>query len=177
LKDVPASNEEVGRVARKFAVLAVAGELATKWNITGWEVNAAEQAIKDTFQLWRDQRGKRSGDVESGMRQVREFFQRYLHSRFHWPDRNANDAVGFVVTTGALGGDKIELVCVDPGLFKTVICKGYDAKAILKAFLAEGSVKKSIEKDRYTVKEDSPERKRVNVYAFLPSVLEGCRDW
>jgi putative DNA primase/helicase len=177
LKDAPGHNEEVGRVGRKFAVLAVAGELATKWNITGWKEGNAEQAIREIFTLWRVQRGHRSGDVESGMRQVREFFHRFLRSRFDWPEYNANDSVGFIVRADAVSGDRITRICVDPGLFKSVVCKGVDHITILKAFLAEKTLEASTETDRYTIKEMSPRRnKRINVYAFLPSVLEGCKD-
>jgi putative DNA primase/helicase len=79
-----ASGSEVTRVARKLAVLSVAGELATTWGITRWMAGEAEAAIASVFSAWRASRGNCAADVESGVRQVREFFKRYLHSRFMW---------------------------------------------------------------------------------------------
>jgi len=172
------ANQEVSRVAGKFAVLAVAGELATEWGLTGWEKGEAESAITRIFQAWRAQRGERAGDVEIGLRQVREFFQRYSKSRLDWPGRKSKDTVGFVETTGKSPDEKIREICVYPELFRSEVCKNYDAGDVLKALRDEGSLIRSKEKDgRYTVKRDTPDGNQRRVLAFNPSVTETERDW
>ena len=44
------------RALKKFATLALAGELATKYGITGWQGGVAIEAAQEMFGLWLDRR-------------------------------------------------------------------------------------------------------------------------
>jgi len=45
---------QVHRVARRFALVAVAGELATRYGLTGWNEGEAMNAAKTCFSAWLD---------------------------------------------------------------------------------------------------------------------------
>jgi uncharacterized protein (DUF927 family) len=79
-----AATGQVRRVATKFALIGAAGELASKWTITGWDEGVALRAAGQCFAAWLAQRGVLSNaDEDRALRQVRLFFERYGESRFH----------------------------------------------------------------------------------------------
>jgi uncharacterized protein (DUF927 family) len=53
----PGSDGQVQRAAGRFALAALAGELATLAGVTGWEPGAAEAAAETCFRAWLDARG------------------------------------------------------------------------------------------------------------------------
>ena len=71
------------RVCARFAVMAVAGELATHYGVTGWEAGAAKKAAAICFKSWLDQRGG-AGNSErtSILAAVRAFFETHGAARF-----------------------------------------------------------------------------------------------
>jgi len=70
------------RVAARFALVAVAGELATEYGLTGWPVNLATESAAKAFELWKTTRGKGNEEPLQIMRQLSEFLQRHGDSRF-----------------------------------------------------------------------------------------------
>jgi uncharacterized protein (DUF927 family) len=46
------ASGQVSRVARRFALCACAGELATLWGLTGWQAGEAENATTACFTAW-----------------------------------------------------------------------------------------------------------------------------
>jgi putative DNA primase/helicase len=46
------------RAAARFALIGLAGELATDYGVTGWQVGAAVEAAAHGFKLWQSMRGK-----------------------------------------------------------------------------------------------------------------------
>jgi uncharacterized protein (DUF927 family) len=87
------------RAARRFALFAAAGELATSFGITGWPEGEAFAAGANGFRDWYDQRGgSEPAEVLRGIEQVRSFIARHGSSRFaDWgqPDENVRDRAGF----------------------------------------------------------------------------------
>jgi uncharacterized protein (DUF927 family) len=69
------NNEAHGqarRVAGRFALVGAAGELATKWGITGWQPGEALSAARVCFDAWLSRRGGQGNQEERAMlRQVR----------------------------------------------------------------------------------------------------------
>lgn len=53
----PGADGQVLRAARRLAVIAVGGELATEAGITGWAPGAAEAAVRSVFRDWIAARG------------------------------------------------------------------------------------------------------------------------
>ncbi|MFN3521269.1 MAG: hypothetical protein ACK4YQ_03395 [Phenylobacterium sp.] len=54
----PGDSAQVGRVARRFAVVAAAGELASCWGLVPWPPGAASRAAKAQFWRWADAFGR-----------------------------------------------------------------------------------------------------------------------
>jgi len=87
------------RAARRFALFAAAGELATSFGITGWPEGEAFAAGAGGFRDWHGQRGgTEPSEVLRGIAQVRAFIARHGSSRFvDWnnKDNTVRDRAGF----------------------------------------------------------------------------------
>ena len=97
------TGQQVGRVARRFALLAYAGELATTQGITGWGKGDATQAIERCFNDWLANFG--TGNRDS--KRIVDIVQRFIESqvaRFQRIDmgfasqHTVRDRVGFIVS-------------------------------------------------------------------------------
>jgi putative DNA primase/helicase len=91
---------QVRRVADRFALVAVAGELATRFGITGWSEGAAIEAAQRCFSDWLLERGgSGAGEVADAVERLRRVIEADGHSRFlpWWPDPRT------VIRTNALG--------------------------------------------------------------------------
>ncbi len=137
------ASGQVDRVARRFAVVAVAGELATEAGITGWPEGEATRAAKACFHAWLESRGG-IGNAEDAqvLRQVRRFFEAHGEGRFtHW-DRAERDDDHAPKTLHRAGfrkpikGMAAELTGWEFYVFKETfrgeICDGFDYKAALR---------------------------------------------
>lgn len=86
LPELQAANDEgqAKRAAARFAIAALAGELATQYGITGWPDGEAIKAAAVGFAAWQGLRGKGRGNLERD--QVAErlagFIERHGDSRF-----------------------------------------------------------------------------------------------
>jgi uncharacterized protein (DUF927 family) len=83
LKDWPDASGQVRSVARRYALVAVAGELASEAGITGWERLAAVSAVRAMFASWLADRGS-TGAAEDmqAKRQLAAFIARHGSGRF-----------------------------------------------------------------------------------------------
>jgi len=83
---------QVSRVAQRFALVAAAGELATRAGITGWTVGESERAARRLFDDWLAARGTR-GDAEelAAVRQVASVLSSSGEAFFPWWHRAADD--------------------------------------------------------------------------------------
>jgi putative DNA primase/helicase len=79
------------RAAYRLAVIALAGELATEYGITGWERGAAIQAAIELYAAWRDQRGHGPNERRQVLEGVRDFIDRHGGARFSDIDTGRED--------------------------------------------------------------------------------------
>lgn len=79
------------RVAARFAILALAGELATGYGVTGWTKGEAIQAAAVGLRLWLGMRDGKIEDAEGPqvIGQVVEFIDRHGDSRFSDADADS----------------------------------------------------------------------------------------
>jgi putative DNA primase/helicase len=143
------ASGQVHRVGRRFAAVAVAGELATEAGITGWPESEATRAARTCFHAWLESRGG-IGNAEEGqmLRQVRQFLEANGDGRFaSWDRTERNDEhapktlhrVGFrKTTTDELGGVGAWEYYVLRESFRTEICAGFDPKAVLRLLRDRG---------------------------------------
>ncbi|OGT11440.1 MAG: hypothetical protein A2X77_04420 [Gammaproteobacteria bacterium GWE2_42_36] len=133
------ADGQVKRGAARFAIIAAAGDLATRLGITGWQENDAVEAAKKCFESWVSCRGGHKPKEETeALQQIRSFFQLHSESRFtKWEEFKTSDPealqrrtinrVGFV----KYDNNSVEFF-VDTAIFKTEICKGLDCKFVVK---------------------------------------------
>jgi len=70
------------RAAARFALIGLAGELATDYGVTGWPVGAAGEAAAHGFKLWQSMRGKGNDERRQILRRVSGFIERHGDGRF-----------------------------------------------------------------------------------------------
>lgn len=70
------------RAAARFALIGLAGELATDYGVTGWPVGAAGEAAAHTFKLWQSMRGKGNDERRQILQRVSGFIERHGDGRF-----------------------------------------------------------------------------------------------
>ncbi|HVW64735.1 MAG TPA: DUF927 domain-containing protein [Nitrosospira sp.] len=70
------------RTAARFALLALAGELATDYGITGWPQGAATKAAAECVKEWRASRGNGNDEGRQILAQIMAFIERHGDSRF-----------------------------------------------------------------------------------------------
>ncbi len=116
------------RTARAFALVAVAGELATSYGITGWNEGAAFESALSCFEQWHGYRG--AGDTED--RQIKEAIQAYVEmygdARFtHTNDENRLHGMRSGYLKDGIKGR--EWLFSKSGLMEAT--KGYDLKKVV----------------------------------------------
>ena len=94
LEAFPGAGGQVRSVARRFAIVAVAGEMASEWLITEWQKGAASGAAQACFRSWLTERGTTGArEDQQAVTQLRAFILQHGESRFvEWKERTPNDA-------------------------------------------------------------------------------------
>ncbi len=87
------ASGQVRRVARRFALIAAAGVLASHAGITGWATDEAQNAAKRCFDDWLDARPAGRGESEPAamLSQVRGFLEQHGEARFAPKNRIDDD--------------------------------------------------------------------------------------
>ncbi len=164
----PGSSGQVERVAARFALVAMAGELATEAGLTGWDSSEPEWAARACFDAWLAARGGAgNGEVRQMLRQVRRFLEAHGEGRFTWWHRAADDhnaktlhRAGFRRMVNSEGkpikndvmhqreyGERMspmdaEGVSVEyfilPEVFRAEVCQGFDYQAVCRVLLDHG---------------------------------------
>ena len=130
---------QVIRVARRFALVAAAGELASLYGLTGWNTGEALLAACDCFDVWLESFGDKGNREDRAiLSQVRSFFESFGASRFdnvRSPNNERiNHRAGFYKT--ADNGDRIYMVLSE--VFKNEICQNYDPKMVSRVLINAG---------------------------------------
>ncbi len=162
---------EVTRAADRFAIIGAAGELASRWGITGWAEKAALAAALRCFRDWLRWRGTAgSSDRWEGVRQVRVFIETHGASRFQdcateeEPGKTINRA-GFVRKDGP---ESQYLIL--PGPFKDEVCRGFDHRAVAKELAARGFLR--CDPGRNMVKPRLPGLGTTWVYCIRETIMQ-----
>jgi len=138
------ASGQVQRVGRRFALVAVAGEMATEAGLTGWPAGAAINAVHRCFKSWVEARPAGIGMSEDAqmLRQVRGWFG--LHGDARFTDWHRADDDHAPKTMNRAGWRKAiktttgldELVGYEwfvlPDVFRTEACKGFSERAALR---------------------------------------------
>lgn len=86
------ASGQVERVGARFALVGVAGELATEAGLTGWPAGESACGARACFDAWLAARGGAgNGEVTAMLRAVRRFLESHGEGRFTWWHRGADD--------------------------------------------------------------------------------------
>jgi uncharacterized protein (DUF927 family) len=140
------ADSQVGRVVDRFAVVALAGELASEWGVVPWRPGNAEWAAEVCLRAWLVQRGgTRAGEHERGLAAVLGFIARNGSSRFaDWDNqrervsngagfrrRDGKDRMDYLFHTEGwkdacegFGPREVAKACADAGLLEAVTESG-----------------------------------------------------
>lgn len=121
------ASGQVKRGARRFALVAAAGELATDAGLTGWGDGEATQAAKACFDAWIASRGGAgASEVTSMLKQVRSFFEAHGDARFPYWHRTGDDHQGKTIQRAGLR----RVFSADGSEYKPIGVKTHDGQTI-----------------------------------------------
>jgi len=140
----PGVSGQVYRAAERFGLVAVAGELATAFGITGWQPSEAEHAADVCFNAWIERRGG-TGNQEATaiLAQVRAHFESQGESRY--VDLRRTESTEDYTRNYSRAGFREQVSTEDfivwnyyvlPETFKTELCKGFEHKTVTKVLTA-----------------------------------------
>jgi putative DNA primase/helicase len=182
-KAVPdGASGQVHRVAKRFALVAAALELAGEWGLTGWERNMGTHAAMACFADGLTQRGGAGDHEESAiLAQVKAFFEAHAESRFaDWHGAEKADALEqeerrpVAQRVGFRRRDKGEgfAYYVFPEAFKREICAGLDADRAAQTLARRGWIQPD-NKGKNTQSRKIPGLgKSTRCYVFTPKLWE-----
>ncbi|OQK17254.1 hypothetical protein AU255_05010 [Methyloprofundus sedimenti] len=95
-------SSQEGRAANRFAITAMAGELASSYGITGWEPQTALTATLQCFQQWRENFGSGDHEERQIINAIHDFIDCHGDSRFSEPNSSLtiNNRVGYFRQSG-----------------------------------------------------------------------------
>ena len=192
------AHGQVARVVQRFALVAVAGELATRAGVTGWKQGEAEVAAFMCFEDWLNERGGAGNSEEAkALAQVRAWFEAHQNSRFEWWHRVMDDhspktsnMAGYKRLVDSEGkpaktykkedGEWVENSdnCflnwfVMREVFEQEICKGFKPKTVARLLLDRGVIEGSSGGKEFTVSRRLPASDRTQrCYLFKTAVIE-----
>lgn len=123
------------RVARTFALIALAGELATNYGVTGWQKGDAKAAAIECFKQWRQQRGTGSTEHKEILEKIRDFTERYGDTRFTTKSADSIPKADRAGWFDSFDGERVWLF-TSGGLKEAT--KGYDIKRVILALKQAG---------------------------------------
>lgn len=137
----PQSGGQVYRVCERFALIAAAGELATDFGITAWEMGCSEVAAASCFKTWLDYRGGAGNQEQASLlAQVQAFFEAHGLSRFEDFNRISEQHIHNRVGFKRKNGNKSEYFVL-PEMFRREICQGFDARWAARLLVDVGMLK------------------------------------
>ena len=146
-------NGQASRVLRRFALVAVAGELATQAGITGWTPGRAFEAVAHCFNTWLGNLGNGENMEETKtLEHIKAFFEANGTSRFEdlTVIRQADGEVLRQRIHNRVGyyDPEEKTYLVSPTMFKKEMCIGMNEASVKKALIKHGWIKGFIEGDK-----------------------------
>lgn len=177
----PKADGQAWRVASRFALVAAAGELASRFGITGWEPGEAEGAARACFRAWLELRGG-AANVEPArmIAQVRQFLERHGEQRFApWFDTEdtkwiTKDRAGFrktfIMQSRTL--ESADAFYVLRETFRDEMCAGFDPRDVARALADAGALQRDEKSRKFTQRHRLPRIGLTWCYVILPSIWE-----
>ncbi|MDR0677916.1 MAG: hypothetical protein LBF44_00055 [Holosporaceae bacterium] len=119
------------RAFEKFIFVGFAGELATRYGITGWNIGDSREAALKCFHSWLEDKGG-VGDREDKkiMEQVKAFFELHVCSRFYDLDGSKDQKINNMAGYKREFEDEI-VYYVTISVFQKEICRGFSRNHVI----------------------------------------------
>lgn len=173
----PGASAEVGRALGRFALVAAAGEMATRFGITGWKPSESRRAALRCFQDWLDDRGGvGQADVEAGVRQVRTFIATKGPSRFQSVvqefDPRGNELRERIHERAGFwkeeNGERLYLIFTD--VFTDEVCSSFNSQMVLEELEKRKLLVKGDGRN-FAKRETVPHEGRLRFYVIRAAIL------
>jgi len=128
------------RAAARFALLALAGELATEYGITPWAEGAAVSAAVEGFKSWASLRGRGNDERRQTLERVAAFIERHGDGRFSNADSAADVQIRDRAGWWRDSAQGREYLFTSEGLREAL--KGFDFKRALDVLQESGAIPK-----------------------------------
>lgn len=169
-----AESSQSGRVADRFAVMALAGELATEWGLLDWPAGSAGNACRQLFGEWLARMGDGCTEERQILRGIADFIALHGDSRFSWihaehSSQTVRDRAGFY----ELVDDRRLYLFNAPALVEAAA--GYGKERILRALVQANAIAKVDQeagKSRREKKYRTPGGGNARFYVIDPERLE-----
>ena len=162
------ADGQVQRVARRFSLIAAAGELGIKMGILPWPPGEALGGVGVCFHAWLGERGGTGpAEIHKGVQQVLRFLQTQAN-RFEdaWDTTSTFRAVNRAGFRRQVE-DHWEYYVFNE-VFKKEACKGFNSAQIAKALVEAGHMKGDGAKTSKTVNVPKHGRSRMYYFPALP---------
>jgi putative DNA primase/helicase len=137
----PSTSGQESRAAERFALVALAGELAADFGLLPLPPGAARNAMLELFDVWRDGRGEGPTETRQILKGIADFIARHGDTRFSSaddPEGEARDRAGYWQEKDTDGG---RLYLFNrPGLEEAA--KGFDLARVVLALDSVGAIAK-----------------------------------
>ncbi|MDT3721530.1 DUF927 domain-containing protein [Pseudomonas oryzihabitans] len=140
-------SSQAGRVADRFALMALAGELASERQLLGWPTGTAGNACRQLFGEWLARMGDGNAEERQILRGIADFIALHGDSRFSWVHAEhaavtVRDRAGFY----ELIDDRRLYLFNAPALLEAAA--GYGKERILRALVEANALAKVDEEAR-----------------------------
>lgn len=159
-------------MAGRFALVAAAGELATKWGVTGWQQWEAMKAAITCFKAWLEGYGGETNKEERDMlAQIRRFLEANF-DRFVLIDRAEDTHAPKTLNRAGYrkpANDGLAEYYVFTEIFKSEVCKGFNYRDVAKLLISKGYMVPG-DGGRPQHKVNLPHEGWMRVFHILPSI-------
>ncbi len=168
----PMKDGQIGRVAKRFALVAAAGEFAIGYGILPWQAGTAADFARECFEAWRANFKTPEEEepeliayfAEQVIANDKRFKKYSAEGMTLCDDLSVLELLGYLVVQDDGYEKKIERAYVLPSKF-ALLCKGQTKQRTLSALSKRGLL---IENDVSRHLYKSPKGKRVKSASFLP---------
>lgn len=173
-KTFETESSQAGRVADRFAIMALAGELAIEHNLLGWPTGSATRACLFLFNEWLARMGDGNAEDRQILRGIADFIALHGDSRFsdvraEHANLTVRERAGFY----EVNDDKRLYLFNTPALLEAA--SGFGKERIVRTLVSAGALAKVDEEtkgSRRTKKYRTPGGGSSRFYVIDPDLLE-----
>jgi putative DNA primase/helicase len=166
------ADGQVVRVAQRLGIIGAAGELATRFGLTPWNIDESFAAAAWALEQWIEMRGgTEPAEVRQGIAQVRHFIEVHGDSRFDSLDephdlRPVHNRAGW-----RKGAGEYRRWLIPPEVWRIEVCAGLDSKSVARELAKHGMLERGND-GNLKVEKIAGTSKRV--YVVTPGIFDGA---